>query len=88
MVSLKGVYDINSRDALRRLLAPAETAEEAIIDLSGVTYAGTTLFNALISLHKKMRNRGNTGAIRLVGSSAHVRRLLTITCLDHLFEVA
>lgn len=86
-VSLQGAFDITSREALRRQLSKAEKAQEAIIDVSGVTYAGTTLFNALIVLHKNMRKHGSEGAIRIIGSSAHVRKLLTITCLDHIFEV-
>lgn len=86
-VSLQGAYDVNSRDTLKRLLAPAERAEQAVIDVSRVTYAGTTLLNALIALRKSMRKHGTAGAIRLVGSSAQIRRVLTITCLDNIFEV-
>jgi len=88
LVSLDGDFDISSRDTLRKLLAKAEQADAAVIDLSGVTYAGTTLLNALISLRKRMRLHGREGAIRLVGSSAHMRKLLTITALDRVFEVA
>lgn len=87
-VSLEGAYDISSRDTLRRLLAPAEGADQAVIDLSGVTYAGTTLLNALLNLRKRMRKHGTQGAIRLVGSSANIRKVLTITRLDRVFEVA
>lgn len=87
-ISLQGAYDISSREDLRRLLAPAEQADAAIIDLSGVTYAGTTLLNALLHLRQCMRNHGNRGEIRLVGSSASIRKILTITCLDSVFEVA
>jgi len=35
-----------------------------------------------------MRLHGREGAIRLVGSSTHMRKLLTITALDRLFDVA
>lgn len=87
-VSLKGEYDISSRNALRRLLASAEDADQAIIDLSAVTYAGTTLINALLNLRKRMRKQGREGAIRLVGSSANIRKVLTITRLDRVFEIA
>jgi len=88
LVSLEGDFDISSRDTLRKLLARAEQADTAVIDLSGVTYAGTTLLNALLSLRKRMRLHGREGAIRLVGSSTHMRKLLTITALDRLFDVA
>lgn len=86
-VSLQGAYDISSRNTLRRVLAPAEAADQAIIDLSAVTYAGTTLINALLNLRKRMRKHGREGVIRLVGSSANIRRVLTITRLDRVFEV-
>lgn len=87
-VSLQGAYDISSRNALRRMLAQAEEADQAIIDISAVTYAGTTLINALLNLRKSMRKHGHEGAIRLVGSSANIRKVLTITRLDRVFEVA
>jgi anti-anti-sigma factor len=87
-VSLRGEFDISSGDSLRRELARAEYADAAIIDLSGVTYAGTTLLNALLALQKSMRKHGGEGAIRIVGTSPHLRKVLTITSLDRLFEVA
>ena len=87
-VALQGAYDISSSERLRRSLAPAERAEAAVIDLSGVTYAGTTLLNGLLHLRKRMQTRGHRGAIRLVGSSANIRRILTITHLDRVFDVA
>jgi anti-anti-sigma factor len=87
-VSLQGEFDVSSGRKLRQILSRAEFADAAIVDISNVTYAGTTLFNALIALRESMRKHGGEGAIRIVGSSAHMRRLLTITCLDHLFEVA
>lgn len=86
-VSLQGEFDISSRESLKRQLAEAAKADSAVIDLSGVTYAGTTLLNALIALKKTMRKHGAEGEIRIVGSSPHLRKLLTITCLDRLFEV-
>jgi anti-anti-sigma factor len=87
-VSLRGEFDISSGDSLRRALARAEYADAAIIDLSGVTYAGTTLLNALLALQRSMRKHGGEGAIRIVGTSPHLRKVLTITSLDRLFEVA
>lgn len=88
IVSLQGAYDINSGNALRRLLATGEAADQVVVDLSAVTYAGTTLINALLNLRKNMRKHGSSGAIRLIGSSANIRRVLTITRLDRVFEVA
>jgi anti-anti-sigma factor len=87
-LSLEGAFDVSSQLALKRQLSVAERADAAIIDISQVTYAGTTLFNALIALRKAMRRHGGTGAIRLTGTNAHMRKLLAVTCLDRLFEVA
>lgn len=87
-ISLQGAYDVSSSDALKRMLAPAERADQAVIDLSGVTYAGTTLLNALLNLRKSMRKHGNDGTIRLTGSNPNIRRVLTITRLDRVFDIA
>lgn len=86
-ISLQGDIDIDMVKTLRRRLAPAETADEAIIDLSHVTYAGTTLINGLLDLRKRMLKHGTAAAIHLVGSSPHFRKVLTITKLDRVFEV-
>ena len=87
-VSLHGAYDISTREHLRRQLSEAACADEAVIDLSDVTFAGTTLLNELLALKKTMRRNGSEGAIRIVGSNPQLRKVLTITCLDRLFEVA
>lgn len=86
-ISLHGDIDIDTVKTLRRRLAPAETADEAIIDLSQVTYAGTTLINGLLDLRKRMLKHGAAGAIHLVGSSPHFRKVLTITKLDRIFQI-
>jgi anti-anti-sigma factor len=87
-IALRGALDINSREALRRQLSVAQSADQVVIDLSNVTYAGTTLINALLVLRHNMRRRGAGGRIRLVGAGPQLRKILTITCLDSIFDVA
>jgi anti-anti-sigma factor len=87
-IALRGALDINSREALRRQLSAAQNADQVVIDLSNVTYAGTTLINALLALRQNMRRRGTSGRIRLIGADAQLRKILAITCLDSIFDVA
>jgi anti-anti-sigma factor len=87
-ISLHGAYDISSDEALRRLLSVAERAREAVIDLSDVSYAGTTLLNALLDLRARMCAHGTTGTIRLIGCNPQLRRILRITRLDRVFDIA
>ena len=87
-IFLSGALDLTVRETLKRQLAKAEDADQAVIDLSGVTYAGTTLLNALLGLRQRMRTHGHDGFIRLVGSSPNLRKVLTITNLDRVFDVA
>jgi anti-anti-sigma factor len=86
-IALRGAYDISSADALRRALSRGIYADTVIVDVSAVTYAGTTLLNALLDLRARMREHGSAGVIRLVGSSASLRRILSITRLDRVFDV-
>jgi len=86
-ISLHGDYDISSNEALRRLLSTAEEADEAVIDLSDVTYAGTTLLNALLNLRSRMRAHGSVGIVRLTGGSKQLRKVLEVTRLDRVFNV-
>jgi anti-anti-sigma factor len=86
-IALSGAYDISSSDSLRYLLAAGERAAGVIVDVSGVTYAGTTLLNALLHLRSRMRANGKEGVIRLAGTSPQLRKILRITHLDRVFDV-
>ncbi len=86
-ISLHGDYDISSNEALRRLLSAAEDADEAVIDVSDVNYAGTTLLNALLNLRSRMRAHGTAGIVRLTGGSKQLRKVLEVTRLDRVFNV-
>ena len=88
IIALDGELDISREADLERALARAEWADCAILDLSKVSFASTTLLNAVLRLHKKMRAHGRTGAIRIVGCAPNVRRIFRLTRLDTLFEVA
>src|SRR5579884_2653958 len=86
-IALSGAYDISSTESLRYLLAAGERAASVIVDVSGVTYAGTTLLNALLHLRSRMREQGKEGVIRLAGANAQLQKILRITHLDRVFVV-
>lgn len=88
VIALHGELDISCEAELERALARAEWADRATLDLSNVSFVSTTLLNAVLRLHKKMRAHGRAGAIRIVGCAPHVRRVFRVTRLDKLFEVA
>jgi anti-anti-sigma factor len=88
VIALHGELDISRESDLDRALAGAEWANRATLDLSRVSFASTTLLNAVLRLRRKMRGHGRAGAIRIVGCAPHVRRIFRLTRLDTLFEVA
>lgn len=88
VIALDGELDISREADLESALARAEWANRATLDLSNVSFVSTTLLNAVLRLHKKMRAHGRAGTIRIVGCAPHVRRIFQLTRLDTLFEVA
>lgn len=86
-IYLEGEIDISRQGDLERLLRPAERSDSATLDFTRVSFASTTLLNAVIRLHNHMREHGGAGKIRIVGCAPHVRRVLTLTHLDSVFEI-
>lgn len=87
-ITLEGEIDISRERELERVLEPAEWAERATLDFSRVSFASTTLINAVIRLHNHMREHGRSGAIRIVGCKPHVKRVLSLAHLDSVFDIA
>lgn len=86
-IALAGELDLSREEDLARSLARAEWCDRATLDFSDVTFVSTTLINAVLRLHKRMRAHGRDGSIRIVGCAPHVRRIFRLTRLDSLFEV-
>jgi anti-anti-sigma factor len=78
--------DIDVREPLRRALAPLSNATEAVIDVTDVTYADTTLLTAVIRLVGQRRAHGHNIPLHLVGMSASIRRLFEVTHVDRLVD--
>jgi stage II sporulation protein AA (anti-sigma F factor antagonist) len=85
-VVLSGELDLSVRGSLSELLRPAEDADDAIIDLSGVTYLDSTALTCLIHVKNRLIQRGG-GKVYLAGLRPQVRRIFEITHLDRIFEI-
>ena len=86
-VELSNDLDLDARGPLRRAFARLVDAPIAVIDLTHVTYADTTLLSAIILLAKRRASCGNTVLPNLIGTSAPLRRLLALTHVDRLVNV-
>lgn len=84
-IVLRGEFDISDKARLTALLLPGEVAEVVIVDMSETTYIDTTALGCLIRLKKAMVANG--GELQLVGVTPNIRRILTITKLDSIFEI-
>lgn len=67
-------------------LTPEITQNLCVIDFQRVTFMVTPAINALLTLHRLMKNRG--GRLVLVGLSDPIRRVFELTKLDQTFEIA
>jgi anti-sigma B factor antagonist len=86
LVRLSGDVDLAVKDKVQALLdAASQQSDRVDVDLSEVDYADSTALGLLITLRKRLQERG--GELRLVAPSDRVRRLLQIAGLDQVFEI-
>lgn len=87
-LQLAGEYDISRRDELERHLSRAYGARVAVLDVKDVSYLDSTALTCLIRLRKRIMEHDDGGVVRIVGAGAQVRRILNLTNLERLFELA
>jgi anti-anti-sigma factor len=85
-VRLLGDLDLNVRSQLTFSLDPLVYSSIAIIDATDVTFADTTLLNAVIRLVRERRTSGNDVPLRIAGASASVRHLFALTHIDRIVQ--
>lgn len=87
VISLRGEWDISNRNALSARLEPAFGTEDAILDLSGMTFVSSTFLNALLAVHHYRKTHGLPAAT-LITDFAFVRKVLELARFDELFLLA
>lgn len=85
-IALRGEFDMSDKARLTALLLPGEYAETVILDMSETTYIDTTALGCLVRLKKAMIANGG-GELHLFGVTPTIRRVLTITKLDTIFQI-
>ena len=82
-VKLEGEYDLARREELATLFSSVSAHGPATVDMSGVTYVDSSFLHELARLHFRL----NGNVITLTGTSAAMRRLLSIVNFDQLFSI-
>jgi anti-anti-sigma factor len=79
--------DITNADRLRAALlhAAARPGPALVVDMTGTRFCDSAGLHALIGAHKRAQAEGRQ--VRLVITSAQVRRILALTALDRLIPV-
>lgn len=87
IVSLQGRITVSNADQMRRTLADALRSQpgELTVDLLSVTYLDTSGLATLIEAMRNARKQGTRLILRSVQTQP--RSLLTVTDLDHVFEI-
>lgn len=78
VIHAEGELDVACESRLRSLIAAA--GPRVVLDLSRVTFMDASSLGVLASAGERARLAG--GAVRLVGASRQVRRIVTLTELD------
>ena len=84
-IRVAGELDLATAELLDAAIAGAmdERPERLVVDLEGVTFAGSQLVHALENAQKLMGERRS--GVRVVRPSRSAMRLLAICDLDHLY---
>jgi anti-anti-sigma factor len=84
-LALAGELDRFEVPALESAFAERAPSEDLILDLTELTFIDVGALGALIGLNSQLQGQG----LRLVlaGSADHVRRLLSVTGLDQVFDL-
>jgi anti-anti-sigma factor len=82
---VRSEWDLSSRDELAKLLEPALTHQNVVLDMTGVTYADSTVLGALVNVQQE-RMRHELGYSRIV-PSRQMRRLLNLSGLGAIWPL-
>ncbi|HEX3672189.1 MAG TPA: STAS domain-containing protein [Candidatus Cybelea sp.] len=86
VITLRGEWDVATRDRLRGVLQEAGTANDVLVDLRQASFFDSTALAELIALYKRLNGAGRR-LEALVGDS-NMRRLLQLTSLDALLGIS
>lgn len=88
VIAVEGQLVVSNRselkDAIQRRLDAGD--RKFLVDFTGTGYIDSSGLGALVSLSKKVRERG--GELRLAGLNDDLRSLFELTKLDTLFAIA
>jgi anti-anti-sigma regulatory factor len=79
---------IDDIDEIQALLAPAEWADEAIVDFSELPAISATVLGALLALVNGMAARNRLGVVRIVGANPRILRIFKLCRADSLFDLS
>jgi anti-anti-sigma factor len=71
-------------DAVLAALA-AQPAGRWVVDLSSLTYAGSSLLGLMVNARQRVLEEG--GRLALCGLSSRLMRIFTTCCLERLFDI-
>ncbi|MGA2760088.1 MAG: STAS domain-containing protein [Candidatus Cybelea sp.] len=86
VITLRGEWDVATRERLRNALNSLGTQGDVIVDLREASFFDSTALAELIALYKRLAGEGHL-LEALVGES-NMRRLLELTSLDNLLGVS
>jgi|SRR5579862_400248 len=86
VVTLRGEWDVSSRERLRSALQGMGVDRDVLVDLRQASFFDSTALAELIALYKRLTGAGHR-VEALVGDS-NMRRLLELTSLDGLLGVS
>jgi anti-anti-sigma factor len=87
VVVVTGEVDMSTSPALReQLLAPEALRDIVVLDLRAVTFMDSSGLGAIVSQHKRARERGFRFVVA-VGGAAAVERILVLAQLTQVLEV-
>ncbi|MBV8371828.1 MAG: STAS domain-containing protein [Candidatus Eremiobacteraeota bacterium] len=87
LMILNGEYDLSCKATFRRELDSLVADERVILDFTNVSYMDSTCLSELVRMNQARKLKSYDSETIVLGNGGAVKKLLTISRLDLLFDV-
>jgi anti-anti-sigma factor len=84
LVTVVGEVDLATSPRLHEVLEGLDADQAVVVDLTGVSFLDSSGLSELVQAHER---HAAAGGVRLVVTSAGIRRVLEVSGLDEVFAV-
>jgi len=85
-IKLRSDLDVADFDSVRTALAPAERADEAVVDFTELAFISATVLGCLVAVVNSMVAHNRLGVVRIVGANDRIMKVFRLCNAETLFD--